>query len=401
MNRLHHGLFFGLVLALAAPGAARAGSSSSPSPGPKAAGTDGDAGFGDSDDGDDDDSDDSDDDDHDGGKPRITLGGRVFVRDTVQKRHVDGAQLTNVFGFESVRGNIDLHAYNWLRTSIEVTFGQNGKIDLNDVYVSAHHLGFSLVAGRFKRPISPIAMTSIYDLPILERGILDQTVTVPGYSVPLDLSDRSEGVMAEYRSKQGIRPHAYLGLFNATLPRADAGGAEPADVADNLLRDVYGRASIEPIDGFEVGGTLGLVTRARFVSELQSVLIGELDLTVETRNFRAWLEGYAGKSTLFDGVAANGSMVAMRLLVAPRFNHPIPQLRRVEPYVIVSVLDPTDKTDDNRAVEPGGGINVQVKKALHLTLEYVYDHYGDNYPTESFAFVNTSTVRFQISSQFR
>jgi hypothetical protein len=332
----------------------------------------------------------------------INLGGRVFVRNTITKAHVDGAELANELSVDSVRANIDLRKYGWLRVGIEVTFEEDGDIGLDDVFLRiGRGAGLSLEIGHFKRPMSPIRLASRWDLPVAERGIINENIDVPGFTVPLGLGGRSEGIMARYQIDTGIRPDFKLGLFNAELPRPDGGGDDPADLADNLLRDVYGRASIEPIDGLEIGGSASLVTRASDGSELESALIGSLDVTVSTDQFRVWLEGFAGQTTFFDGVDSSGTLLAFRLLAAPRFDDPFPHIGRLEPFAIVSVLDPTDESTDNRAIEYGGGISARFKKLLRLSIQYTYAAYDDNFPLETFSFLDTSTLYIELGSQFR
>ena len=332
----------------------------------------------------------------------ISLGGRVFVRDTITKLSSDGSQFQNRFGLESVRANIDLRKFGWLRASIEVSFEEDGEIDLEDVYAQIK-LAKPLVirAGRFKRPISPIALESAWSLPIIERGLLSDNVVIGDFSVPLNLGGRSEGVMASARSRSGVRPEVHVGLFNARLPNRAGGGAEIADLGDNLLRDLYSRVAIEPIEGFAVGASVAVVTRARTVARLKSGVTGSLDLSVKTRRFRAWLEAFGGRTTMFDGAEATGSLLALRLLLAPRFDKPIEHIRRLEPFVIFSALDPTDKSDNNRALEFGVGIAVWFRKVLRLQADFTYNAYDEQFPSENFTFIDRSTIRLQLGSQFR
>lgn len=333
-------------------------------------------------------------------KRDVSLGGRVFLRDTMVK--LRDQQLQNDLSLASVRGNIDLRKFGWLRTSIEVSFEDGGEIDLEDVYVAVElDPTVEVTAGRFKRPISPIALESAWDLPIIERGLLSDNVEIGDFVVPLNLGGRSEGAMVQYHSDSGVRPDLRLGVFNARLPRRRGGGAQIADLADNLLRDVYARAAIEPLDGFAVGGSLGVISRARTASEIKSGFTGSIDLTIDTKPFRAWMEAFAGRTTMFDGVEAAGSLLGLRVLVAPRFDEPLPKIRRLEPFVIFSALDPTDRSDNNRAVEIGVGLAVWFKKVLRFQADYTYNGYEEQFPSETLEFIDRSTIRLQLGSQFR
>jgi hypothetical protein len=94
-------------------------------------------------------------------------------------------------------------------------------------------------------------------------------------------------------------------------------------------------------------------------------------------------------------------LLAFRLLAAPRFDDPFPHIGRLEPFAIVSVLDPTDESTDNRAIEYGGGISARFKKLLRLSIQYTYAAYDDNFPLETFSFLDTSTLYIELGSQFR
>lgn len=332
----------------------------------------------------------------------ISLGGRVFVRDTITKLKTDGSQFQNDFSLDSVRANIDLRKYGWLRVGIEVSFEEDGEIDVEDTFIRTDFTSeLRFEAGRFKRPMSPIALESAWSLPNTERGLLSDDVAVGDLDVPLNLGGRANGAMISYNSDTGLEPEFYLGVFNADLPRRGGGGADLEDLADNPLRDVYARAQVELISGLDVGGSFAVVTRARTASRLQSKYIGSLDLVVDTDAFRAWLEGFAGNTTVFDGVESVGTMLALRVLIAPQFDDPVDHVRRIEPFVIFSALDPTDARDNDRAVEVGAGFAIWFRKLLRFQADYTYNAYEDQFPSPTFSLLDRSTIRLQLGSQFR
>lgn len=332
----------------------------------------------------------------------INLGGRVFIRDTIRLAHIDGADVDNELSLESVRANIDLRKYGWLRTSIEVSFEEDGEIDLEDVFIETDFGDLELMAGRFKRPMSPITLESAWDLPSVERGILSEDVEIPGYQVPLALGGRTNGIMARYDFDVEIDPEIYLGLFSVELPNPDSGVDDPADLADNQLRDVYARVSIEPVPDLVVGGSAALVTRLERVSNLGTRAIGSLDLTFASPRFRLWLEAFAGHDAFFDGASASGTLLAARALGAARLEDErlAPYVLGLEPYAIVSILD-LDGGAANHAFEVGAGLNAVIREHLRLTFEIVHAAYASNYPLPTFAFVDTTTIRIQLGSQFR
>ena len=331
----------------------------------------------------------------------LTLSARVFVRNTSSKAVVSGAEWRNAFDVSSARANVDFRKYGWLRGSLEVEFSEND-LELKDVFLRTRvYPGVTIKVGNFKRPISPIALESIWTLPVIERGLLARRVQTANYIVPLNLGGRSQGAMVTYEQKTGVRPKIDVGLFNANLPTRSSGGAELADQADNLLRDVYMRGQIEPIDGFTVGGTLVAFTQARFPDRLKTRVLGSLDVTLDTHNFRAWLEGFAGRTPFFDGTESIGGLLALRVLLAARLHRPTPWLRLVEPYAVVSALDPTDEKQDNQATELGGGVVAYFKKNFRLQLEYSRTLNDDEFPQPAFSILDVQTLRIQLGARFR
>ena len=331
----------------------------------------------------------------------IQIGGRLFVRSTFDKTIATGAEWGNVYDVSSARLNLDYRKYDWLRAGIEADFAEND-LELKDVYIRARvHPGFSVTVGNVKRPISPLALSSIWDLPVIERGILSDRLLTANYRVPLNLGGRAPGIMLTYKNKASVRPEIQFGLFNATLPTRVSGGAELADQADNLLRDVYLRAQIEPIRGFSVGGTLVAFTQARFADDLRTRLFGSLDVRLDTKHFRAWLEGFAGRTPFFDGTESVGGLLALRVLAAGRLHRPTSWLRLVEPFVGFSALDPTDEKQDNQGSEISTGVTAFLRKNLRLQLDYARTLNENEFPQANFTLLDTHTIRLQLGVRIR
>ncbi len=332
----------------------------------------------------------------------VRLRGSVFVRDETSKLDAFGAEWQNEFSIVRARASIAFRRYGWLESELEVEYSGGGA-EIRDVYIRVEPFErVFLKLGRFKRPISPIAMASIWELPMIERGVLAERLTTANYRVSLNLGGRADGAMVSYHGSGTLRPELHLGLFEANLPdRAGGNDVEIADQADNLLRDVYVRGQIKPIPGFRFGGTLVGFTQARFADDLRTRVLGSLDLSLETKHLRAWLEGFAGRTPYFDGVESVGGLTGLRVLLAGRLLKPTPWIRSIDPFAVFSALDVNDEKQDNRASEFGGGVAVYFKKNLRFQLEYTNTDYDEQFPQTNFAFIDRQVIRLQFGARLR
>jgi hypothetical protein len=294
------------------------------------------------------------------------LKGRVFVRNTVSS---DG--WTNQLDLASVRAGVVYRdrAYN-LRVEVEAELrGRNAEV--RDAYLRldpSKHL--RVQAGRFKRPISAIALTSRWDLPVIERGYLNDlsVAAFPPEPDELPLSGRFIGATTTLRDT-GLpgRPELIIGVFRSSVHDQLARGA--LDWSKQFPEDVFSRLEVEPLPGFRLATSLAWVGQLDTVgdpSTFRHGFVSSLDAVVEAGPLRAWFEVFTGTSSLHltaDGTA-QGRFQAARAIVSGRL--PVTDTIYVEPHVTGQYLDGSSELDDDRIIQGGGGINLGVGEGWRL-----------------------------------
>jgi hypothetical protein len=323
----------------------------------------------------------------------LELGGRVFVRDTLSRvdvgdsvwrhdRDIDQARLSAVYDRKR------------LRLAVEVDFaGDHAR--LKDTYIRVRPVRWLRVqAGRFKVPMSFIGLESKWRLPSVERGLLGE-LELDDRDLPF-AGARADGVAVELRPKVALSPRLTLAAFQSPL----AGGMAPLDPTEEVTQDVYLRGEIEPIDGLHVaaaGALVGYDEQLGQPDTFRHVALGSVELHLDARHLRAWLEGFAGESFSYqpDG-SSSGRFVAARALVSPRLRRPLPGLFRLEPYAGASLFDPTDDVDGDRASEIVAGVNVAFSRHWRVQLEVAERiAQGQNAPV-----ADTTLVRLQMGAAF-
>ncbi|MEM9487999.1 MAG: hypothetical protein AAGC55_02580, partial [Myxococcota bacterium] len=109
--------------------------------------------------------------------PTVRLKGRVFFRNTVVRpdrlNAVTETGWVNQLAVSSARLGVKARQRD-LGLEIEVDSElSDGEIELRDSYVRlSPRRWLRIQAGRFKRPISAVALASKWQLPVLERGLI-------------------------------------------------------------------------------------------------------------------------------------------------------------------------------------------------------------------------------------
>ena len=131
-------------------------------------------------------------------KARLTWSGRVFSGNTLTRRDAGGATFwRNELALQGARVGLRYDHPKGLRAVIKLEAAR-GDAEIRDGYIRVDlPASFQLQAGRFKKQISRIALDSRWDLPSVERGLLD-SVTVEDQQLPF-AGGRGEGVMVNYR----------------------------------------------------------------------------------------------------------------------------------------------------------------------------------------------------------
>jgi hypothetical protein len=293
------------------------------------------------------------------------LKGRVFVRDTISSNG-----WTNQLELASARAGVLYRdrAYG-LRVEVEAELSGNNA-EVRDAYLRLDpnkHLRVQV--GRFKRPISAIALTSRWDLPVIERGYLNDLAVTFGFSQDeLPLSGRFIGAATTLRDTElPGRPELIIGVFRSAVHDQLAGSA--LDWSKQFPEDVFSRLEVEPAPGFKLATSLawvGQLETAGDQSTFRHGFVSSLDAVVEVGMFRGWFEAFTGTSTLHlttDGRAL-GRFQAARAIASGRL--PVTDTIYVEPYAMFQYLDGSSELDDDRIIQGGGGINLGVGEGWRL-----------------------------------
>jgi hypothetical protein len=295
------------------------------------------------------------------------LKGRVFVRNTVSNNG-----WTNTFELASARAGVLYRDRTYgLRVEVEAELsGRNAEV--RDAYVRldpSKHV--RVQAGRFKRPISAVALASRWDLPVIERGYLNDLAVDYGFSQEPDelpLSGRFIGATTTLRDTElPGRPELVVGVFRSAV-HDQVAGTDP-DWSKQFPEDVFSRLEVEPLPGFRLATSLAWVGQLETGGEQSTFrhgFVSSLDAVVDMGMFRGWFEVFTGTSTLHlqaDGRAL-GRFQAARAIASGRV--PVTHTIYVEPYVAFQYLDGSSELDDDRIIQGGGGINVGVGEGWRL-----------------------------------
>jgi hypothetical protein len=295
------------------------------------------------------------------------LKGRVFVRNTVSSNG-----WTNDFDLASVRAGVVYRdrAYG-LRVEVEAELTGNNA-EVRDAYVrldANKHL--RVQAGRFKRPISAIALTSRWDLPVIERGYLNDLEIDAGFTPgpdELPLSGRFIGATTTLRDT-GLpgRPELIIGVFRSAVH--DQLNRNVLDWTKQVPEDIFSRLEVEPLPGFRLATSLawvGQLETSNDESTFRHGFVSSIDAVIEVSVLRVWLEAFTGTSTLHlttDGLAL-GRFQAVRTIASGRL--PVTDTIYVEPYATFQYLDGSSELEDDRIFQGGGGINLGVGEGWRL-----------------------------------
>ena len=297
----------------------------------------------------------------------LEYGGRLFVRDTLT-----GVEVTDdpVWRHDRSLDQARLFATydrKKLRIAFEIEMG-DGDAELKDTYIRLKPVDHLRVqAGRFKAPMSFLWLESKWSLPAVERGILSD-LEQDARGLPFG-GIRGEAVSLEVRPPVLLEPRFTVALFHNPLNSS----ATPLDPSEEVTQDLYARVEVEPGPWLRAAASFGWVGYTTEISSIDSyrhMPMGGVELTVDSQYLRAWIEGFVGESFFYqpDGTTS-GTFAAARALIAPRLRRPVEAIWRIEPYLAVSVLDPTGDQTRDRLSEVGGGVNLAFSKHWRLQLE--------------------------------
>jgi len=324
----------------------------------------------------------------------LEYGGRLFVRDTLSRvpvgndaiwrheRDLDQARVFATFEREI------------LRLAIEVELA-GGDAELKDTYIRLAPAAFlELQVGRFKAPMSMIWLESKWRLPVVERGILSE-LRQDDRALPFG-GLRADGLGLELRPRVVLDPRFTAALFQNPL----ASGATPLDPTDDVTQDFFARVEIEPSSFLRAAASFslsGYTRRAGDIASYQHIPLGGLELGADSRHLRVWLEGFAGRSFLYQtSGSSSGRFLAARALVAPRIRSPGIGIWRIEPFLAASVLDPTNEVSGDRVSEVSAGVNLAFRKDWRLQLDMAQRlAEGTSAPI-----ADSTVIRIQLGARF-
>ena len=323
----------------------------------------------------------------------LELAGRVFVRDTISRVDVGESVWRHERAIDQARVSATYDRKR-LRLSIEVDFAGD-EAELKDTYIRVLPVdGLRVQAGRFKVPMSFLGLESKWRVPSTERGLLSE-LELDDRDLPF-AGGRAEGASIQLRPALPLEPRFTAALFQSPL----ASGLTPIDPSEEFTQDLYLRAEIEPVTDIHVAGSFALVgyqEELGVADSLTHLALGSLELHADTRYVRAWLEGFAGQSFVYqDDGSLSGRFLAARALVAPRLRKPLPAIFRLEPYAGASLLEPTGDVDGDRVSEIVAGVNVAFSRYWRLQLEMAQrTAQGMASPV-----ADSTLVRIQLGAQF-
>lgn len=299
----------------------------------------------------------------------LRWSGRVFVGSALVRTVRDEASAwTNTPGVNSARMGMRYDRPNGLRAVLKVDFAESGA-DLKDGYLRVElPASMRLTAGRFKKPISAINLASRWDLPSVERGLLD-AVTVEGKALPFARL-RADGIMVDYRAPTRGKTGVVLALIQDNFVTT----IDSRDVSEDFTLDPYIRVFVEPADGLHLASTFAVIAYEPNNLSLGSfghAPMGTLEAHYKSSWLRVWGEVLAGDSVFAPvGGVASGRFTAARGLVAPRL--PAGKTLHVEPFVGASFFDPRTTDANNSNTEVQGGVNMAFSKHWRLQFEVAH-----------------------------
>ena len=325
----------------------------------------------------------------------IKLAGRIFVRNTLTQVDVQDAPWANKFQIASARLGAD-YRKKQLRAQIVVDFAGND-VAIKNAYLRVRLApNLFLQAGRFKRPISAIALTSTWDLPSIDRGLLSAAIKTTRYTTELPTGGRSEGLLLQYSYPQAIGATVSLGVFNAELLKARGDIEQPFEDSENQFADGYARIQLRPIPHIQLGATAAVVRLVGTPNlSVDYGFLASIDATWMSEWLRIWTEAFVGSSSYIDDtkLTAEGIFWATRTLVAPRIRRPFFGLRSIDPFISLSAMQLTNKVEDTRSLEFAGGIAITPKKRWRFQLEF-------KHRTEDRRLAGSNTLLVQLGARF-
>ncbi|MFY0573986.1 porin [Cystobacter fuscus] len=274
----------------------------------------------------------------------VELGGWLRAREAISAK--EDKVLKGILSIPSARLEF---TYQWKKrlkavVEFDVTDG------LKDAYASLKLVdGLAVRVGQFKVPLSLVELESTARLPVVRRGLLREVLSED----TLNLTGRRVGAQLEWQCtgcERVVRVRA--GVFQ--------NDPERASLQQGLGLVPMARATWQVLESLELGGS----ARAELLGTSPSGVAANWTAGLDLKHalpfgwgeWRSWAEVLVGRSSVLSG--AQGRMLTGRALTAVRFGGVSKGARYVEPFAMLSVLEPDLKTRNDLLGEGVGGINV-------------------------------------------
>jgi hypothetical protein len=294
---------------------------------------------------------------------RLQLRGRVLTRAELERRV--GSDPTADITIASARAELRYERQKWLRIVIEAEFARRSQ--LRDAFVRLRKDALRLRVGNFKAPGSIVQLDSIWTLPVVRRGLLDDVL-----ADRLQIGGRRPGAALELEGpKSLLEPEFELGVHQssgsagdlleevgfATQTLAARAGVGPKSIRAAVFGELRPTA---PIPGGELERFWAAGADAR------------LDLELDDRyGLRVWAEAVVGNSwyddDLFDD--RHATFVAARLIGAWRSGGLERGQSYIESFAMFGAVDPDTLIVDDSMWEIVGGVNIGQWQKLRFTLQ--------------------------------
>jgi hypothetical protein len=328
-------------------------------------------------------------------KPSVTIGGRLFVRQiaTATSDPGDLSSWSGELDIQSARVEVKAR-WRRLRLVIEAELTERNLIRDAYLRLGAGH-GVAVTAGQFKIPLSIVEMASAWRLPVVHRGLLNDTLVDE-----LELAGRRPGAELSWRGRGRLRPSARAGVFQGRLEGA---------LEDGFAQRVAGRFEVAPGDV-----TLGLsgewrATQPRVAGPIERFWAAALGASWDTtfagsHGARVWIEGLAGSSWMTVRDEEEVIFLSGRLIAAWRQGGIEAGDPYVEPFSMVSLLDPDSQVRADAAWEVVFGVNAGRWQRWRGQLQLGVRRVGDNAPLglgrDGTALSDATTVVLQAGTSF-
>jgi len=301
---------------------------------------------------------------------KLEFGGRVFVRGALVK---DKAAPDAVAQGSVNSARVGLE-YRWHDLRVELEAEIASKLRLKDAFVQLHLTDagpkVDVRAGNFKMPFSATQLTSIWSLPMGDRGLLDNVLVKR-----LQVAGRAAGAMAIVEWPVAWSPTVRAGVFQGT---DDAGTPLSAPASDRFGMDGVLRVSVKPAHGLELGvagsartGQLQVVPL-----EVSRAYAAEVDATLSVDAgpgvLRVWAEGMLGTSWLVAGsdpAHTRATFAEGRGIAAYRLGGEAHGKRYVEIYGLFGALDPDSSFRHDLVAEATGGLTYGASNVWRVQAE--------------------------------